>query len=137
MNFKSMNNKLRDKLVDLVPSWVYKLYTWFRLRPKAIKWWIQRANGKMPISDAWNFEWSLARYIKLGLDVLLKEADDWPKSKAHQRKKEELLFIRDFFNDYLKITNSSYNNEKELLEDLKRQTKAFKLLDKHFRGLWD
>ena len=128
-----------DILFDLVPSPIYRAYDWAKTRPRHIKWWFQRANGKMPDCDAWEYKMTLAKNIQQGLEYLLRDdAHDLSVRKGTQTRKD-LEFILQWTKDYEAWENDmSLYNDMEAYRKLKAETnKAFKLLREHFFGLWD
>lgn len=116
---------------------------WLKDKFRSIK--VKRARGKqeVPTEDAWDLRMTFAIMIWKGLDRLMEDRSKAATPKQDQR---DLLFIRDYFKDYAtKYLWDLYPTEAlESIEDYEeclhkehdRQVKAFKLLAKHFDGLW-
>lgn len=152
-------SKLGDKLFDLTPAWLYRSYRWVVERPRHIKWWFQRANGRLPDCDCWSYKYTLADNIRQGMDYLLRENGyiDWSGDKQHRKLKKDLEFVRQWAKEFPNIAScivvhdSDEKKEKELtfgdkylvltIDELKeyekRTEKAFKILAKNIHGLWD
>lgn len=156
---------MKDKLFDLCPAPLYRAYSWIKERPRYIKWWFQRANGKMPNCDWWEFHLSLTNYIEQGLRNLLFNGNtDWEYGR-HKQVYKDLEFVYTFMLEYKHLQENGiwvYKTEEEARErekiDLecfgkdghgvyvseewynnyqKRKEKAFRLLAKHLEDLWD
>ena len=145
-------------IIDFIPSPVYRLYCWIKERPRNIKWWIQRANGKMPECDGWNYHDTLILNIHQGLTYLLREDGyvDFHHDKEHQKMYKELSEALEWTQEYIdKIYNHFYiisdekekkesSNEdiiiftnKEWKEFEKKKQKTFKILADYLFALWD
>lgn len=144
-------------IIDLIPSPIYRIGYWLKERPKAIKWWFQRANGKVPACDCWEFNSSLAHYIVQGLDYLLDEGvTDW-NNDLHKQEYKELDFarrtLREFISwhdDHSVMTDKEmyehfrdddewaiYVTEEDFAQHEKDLRKAMGYVGKWFWGLWD
>lgn len=116
-----------------------------------------RANGKMPPCDWWDFKYSLADYIRQGLEGLLYNGvTDWD-SEYHKKEKKELEEILDWAICFPYMESGIIARDDEDLKDLqkkfgddvmiiskkgweeweKQQAKALKLLAKNIHTLWD
>ena len=122
-----------------------------------VKWWFQRANHEVPPCDYWDFKYSLADYIRQGLEGLLHEGvTDWD-APCHRREKKDLEFILDWaiefpyyesaivaFNqdDWVAMKKKFQNTDATVLtreqfdEFEKRTEKAMRLLAKNIHTLW-
>lgn len=129
-----------------------------RNRFRAIKWWFQRANHKLPPCDCWDYKYTLVDNIKQGLDYLLNHGvTDW-NNPYHKQEKKDLTFILEWAKDFplyessiIAINNEDYITTSKLFENTdtliltkeewdkwkKRQDKALKLLAKNISTLWD
>lgn len=158
--------KISDKLFDLCPSGLYRAFYWIKKRPQHIRWWFQRANGKLPECDLWSYKYTLIDNLSQGIDYLLREDTivDYNSDKRHRQLKKDLEFIQGWLNETRHYfidhtTEIAYSDEeREVLMDrdivslddfrylasndwfidyYERQKKAFQLLDKHLWELWD
>lgn len=143
-------SKIGDKLFDLCPSWLYGAYDSVKSFPKELKWKVQRANGKVPACDWWDFDVTLANVISQGLENLLYRGNtDW-EDKEQKKIFKDLEYVYKFFKDYSECLGefTRYDSsmpyeeflelsKKEYEEFAVKRDKAFKLLSKHFRDLWD
>lgn len=128
-----------------------------RNRCRRIKWWFQRANGKVTPDEWWDFKYSLADYIRQGLEGLLYDGvTDWD-SPTHKKEKEELEEILNWATcfpymargiiakdseDFDKLQKEFGDNVMIMTKDTwkeweKIQERAFKLLAKNYYTLWD
>ena len=123
---------------------------------RRIKWWFQRANGKLPPCDWWDYKYTLADFIRQGLEGLLHEGvTDW-ENPYHKKEKKDLEFVLQWAKDFpkyesgivaldatdwgiMQMTNPDLfvYTEEEYREFEKRTKKAFGLLAKHYHTLWD
>ena len=67
-NCKGVRVEREFWLADVMPPPIYRVYSWLRKRPRAIKWWFQRANGKLPECDCWEYKDTLVLNIRQGLE---------------------------------------------------------------------
>lgn len=145
-------------IIDFIPGPIYRFGHWLVERPKYIKWWVQRANRKVPPCDCWEFNSSLASYLVQGLDYLLDEGNtDWG-SPIHKREYKELDFARRTLREFISWHDQhSVVHDKELArkynkydknwtiyvpkKDFERHErdlqKAFGYIGKWLWGLWD
>lgn len=133
--------KIKDKLFDLCPAWLYRLYNWVRYRPRWIKRWFKRANGGLPDCDCWNFNITLAETIEQGLSYLLyhgRTAGWGMPNKLPQQERSDLVYIKDTMSNFV---DDYYNRgAMSIIEFEKAQNnlgKAFKLLGEYIWTLWD
>ena len=125
---------------------------------RRVKWWFMRANRKLPPCDWWDYKYTLADFIKQGLEGLLyKGVCDWD-SEYHKKEKKELEFVLKWATafpymesgivakdeeDYAKLCKEFQDTDvmimtKETWEQWEKdQAKAFRLLAKNFHTLWD
>lgn len=125
---------------------------------RAVKWWFQRANYKVPECDCWDYKYTLVENIRQGLEFLLHDGQtDW-ENPIHKKTYKELQFVLDwarafpYYDRAVFATNEKEKKELEKVwaqrdyivctrEDLeawqKRTDKAFKYLGKNIHGLWD
>lgn len=145
--------------IDLIPGPIYRLGHWLKERPKYIKWWFQRANGKVPPCDCWEFNSSLAKYMIQGLDYLINDGyTDWDAT-IHKQQYEEMKFARKVLKEFIFLHDERlvvirkpseipknrtdeggyvyYMSEKEWEQHEKDLQKAFKYIGKWLWGLWD
>ncbi len=151
-------SKTHDVLLDITPGPIYRFFDWIKNRPRQIKWWFQRANGKLPVCDCWDYRDTLERSLKQGIEYLLREGGhiDWASDREHRKMKKDLEFILEWLEDY----EFFYVEHRAVPEQLvagrdidlptmivvpqdwvdefeKRREKAFRLLGKWFWLLWD
>ena len=128
-----------------------------RNRCRKIKWWFQRANGKVTPDEWWDFKYSLAEFIRQGLEGLLHEGNtDWD-NPVHKQEKKDLEYILNWATCFPHMAGGIIAQDDEDLAMLqkqfgddvmiiskegwkewnKMQEKAFKLLVKHIYQLWD
>ena len=131
-----------------------------RIRNKfrKIKWWVQRANGKVTPDMWWDYKYTLADFIKQGLEGLLNDGIvDWD-APQHKQEKKDLEFILEWAETFpcmesglVALDQEDYKQLCERFEDTdvmiispnawkeweKTQQKAFKLLGKNIHTLWD
>lgn len=129
-----------------------------RNRLKRIKWWFQRANSKVTPDMWWDYKYTLADFIKQGLEGLLYEGvTDWD-APYHKQEKEDLEFILRWAiefpymesglvalneDDYKRLCKEFKNSDIMVIspetwkEWEKTQQKALKLLGKNIHTLWD
>lgn len=152
-----MKRTVGDILFDMVPAPVYRAYRWIKGRPQAIKWYRQRANGKLPICDSWDYKRTLVDNICQGLDYLTMERACiwWPDEKKKRRNdlikaKRTFYEIRWYLDNVVIICKSQeeadernrgaslvfYMTEKEYAEFEKRKKEAFAILDEYLYNLW-
>ena len=127
-------------------------------RLRRIKWWFQRANGKVTPPDWWDYKYTLADNIKQGIEGLLYEGNtDWD-CDYHKQEKKDLEFILKWAKDFPKyesgivaLNTDDYHllqivfaksevlimTQNEYKEFQKRTKKAFELLGRNFSTLWD
>lgn len=143
-----------DFFLDIIPAPIYRFCYWLKRRPTMIRFWFQRANGKVPACDCWEFNSSLVNYIIQGLDYLLdKGATDW-EHPTHKKQYEELDFVRNTLREFIYLHDETfvivadkeewnnsdfvtYMTKEEWAKHEKDIEKAFKLLGKWLYGLWD
>lgn len=67
---------------------------WLKERPKRIKWWFQRANGKLPECDIWDYYATLIPQLRQALEYLLREdgARSWESDKESKKERKDLEF---------------------------------------------
>lgn len=143
-------------IIDIIPTPVYRFFYWLKERPKYIKWWVQRANKKVPEYDCWEFNSSLANYLVQGLDYLLDEGNtDWG-CKEHRRQYKELDFARRTLREFIswhdkhcvvfdkewakKFSDNGwciYVPKKDFERHERDLQKAFGYIGKWLWGLWD
>lgn len=121
-----------------------------------IKWWFQRANGKVTPDMWWDYKYTLADFIRQGLEGLLYEGVTAWDNPYHKKEKEDLEFVLQWAKDFPKyesgivaLDDTDYGimrmanpdifvySKEEAKEFDKRTEKAFKLLAKHYKTLWD
>ena len=151
----TLKEKIADKALDICPGWLYRTWVFIKDAPRNIKAMWQRARGIVPKCDAWNFQDSLAEYIKQGITILLSNDS---MCYRPEKEKKDLQFIVDFLDEWQKMHCHIYiaSDDQEYINRMlsvnpdivvytteqykefeKRQAKAFKLLGEHFDGLWD
>lgn len=143
-------------IIDFIPGPVYRFGCWIKERPKYIKWWLQRANHKVPDCDCWEFNDSLASYIVQGLDFLLdKGVRDWTQS---QEEYKDLDFARKALREFIDLHSKPLSMDKETADYLNKKfgegstyyiskedfdkhekdlQKAMAYIGKYLWGLWD
>lgn len=126
-------------------------------RLNRIKWWFQRANGRVTPPQWWDYKFDLADFIKQGLEGLLYNGvTDWD-NPIHKKEKEDLEYILEWARDFpqyesaIVVTDEEEKRRKYIVEEEdfliitidearefdKRTEKAFKLLAKNIHSLWD
>lgn len=124
-------------------------------RCRNIKWWIMRANRKLPPCDWWDFKYTLADVIKQGLEGLLNSgATDWQNDKDREKN---LRFVLEWAKDFPRydsaivaiddidwvVLQRTYQGDRliltksQLKEWKNRQQQAIEILGKELQGLWD
>ena len=92
---------------------------------KRIKWWFQRANGKVTPDEWWDFKYSLTDYIKQGLEGLLYEGStDWD-APYHKEEKEDLEFILDWAKKFPEMASCIIAGDDNDYENLERDFKGY------------
>lgn len=135
--------RIKDKLFDLTPCWLFRLWIWLKERPRQIRWWFQRANGHVPSCDCWEFNDTIAHMLDEGLTWMLEHgvSKTWRNDKSAELQREELLFIRDTMREFLEYHGGGVEARERGLEMWEEHQahleKAFKLLAEYFWGLWD
>lgn len=134
--------RIKDRLLNLCPSWLYRLYSWFRHRPRWIKRWFIRANGHIPDCDCWEFNDTLARTIEEGLSWMLYHgvSATWINDKTELEQRSDLIFIKNVMSDFLRYHYEDHDllyKEGVWQEHQRNMKKAMNLLNKYWWGLWD
>lgn len=128
-------SEIKDKLFDLIPGWIFRLCSYVKARPRYIKWWFERANGKVPSCDSWNSDVAICENIVQHLDYHINYRMDCLKcfnNQDHKERIDNLLKIRSALSEYTDCHNheSYQKNDKALKE-------AFTLLGKEIPMMWD
>lgn len=149
---------VKDIIIDGMPAPIYRVCSRLRDKRKEHRWNKQRNSGTLPECDLWDYKNTLADNIYQGLSYLTREmgATDWQADREHRKKYKDLLEakrtfgeIKFYLENWVIICNTEeeaakksngavfYVSQKEYEEFEKRKSRAFRILDKYFWGLWD
>ena len=150
---------VKDFLFDITPAPIYRAYRWVTERPRAIKWWYQRADGKLPECDMWDYKLTLVDNLCQGLEYLTRDSGviAWDADAQHKKMYKDLKFalrvfkrLRRYLNTFLILCDTEeeaieknrggiveYISKKDYEQLEKDKRKAFLIISKYFWGLWD
>ena len=118
-----------------------------------IKWWIKRANNKLPECDTWDYKYTLVNNLIQGLEAIINS----DKLNHNLEQSNELQYILDWAKDFAKYDTAiivqdeiekesewasrikqevKICSQKEWEEWQKRTQKAMQYLGKNIHGLW-
>lgn len=131
--------KIKDKLFDLCPCWLYRFYDYAKHRPYWIKRWLIRANGHIPDCDCWEFNETLARTIEEGLSYMLYHgvSESWINDGSVPKQRSDLTYVKNVMADFRRYKHMINLRTVDWEQHQKDLDKAFMILGRYMWGLWD